>query len=289
MMGWSAPESPMPMKLTVLVDNNTLIDRYLLAEPGWSTLIETDDTRVLFDVGYSDIFLHNARKMGIDLSELDYVALSHSHEDHTWGLEPLVRHYADLQWEKRPFRRPALVAHPKAFLSVSDATFAEGGPLLSEAKLARHFTMKVSAEPQWLTPRLVYLTGIPRTNGFEGHLSFGRKEGETALDTVPEDAALAYVSPEGLVIIVGCSHAGVCNTIEYAKTVCSESRVVDVIGGFHLQRPTPGHLEGTLAYFQGLRPGALHACHCTDLASKIALAGVAEIQEVGVGLVLQYH
>lgn len=278
----------MPMQLTVLVDNNTLIDRYLLAEPGLSFLVETEGTRVLFDVGYSDVFLRNAQKMGIDLSELDFVALSHSHEDHTWGLEPLARHYADLQWEKRPLRRPTLVAHPKAFLSVSGDAFIEGGPLMSEGKLARHFPLRVDTKPQWLTPRLVYLTGIPRQNAFEGKLGFGCKEGETTEDTVPEDAALAYLSPEGLVVIVGCSHAGVCNTIDYAKEVCSESRVVDVIGGFHLQKPTPEHLEGTMAYFRDLRPGALHACHCTDLASKIALAAVADIQEVGVGLALQY-
>ena len=276
------------MKLTVLVDNNTLIDRYLLAEPGLSFLVETEGTRVLFDTGYSDVFLRNAQKMGIDLSELDYVALSHSHEDHTWGLEPLARYYADLQWEKRPLRRPALVAHPKAFLSVSDETFIEGGPMLSEAKLARHFALKVSPGPQWLTPRLVYLTGIPRRNAFEGKLTFGCKEGEAEGDTVPEDAALAYVSPEGLVVIVGCSHAGVCNTIEYAKEVTSESRVVDVIGGFHLQKPTREHLEGTLAYFGNLKPEVLHACHCTDLRSKIALAQVADVQEVGVGLSLHY-
>lgn len=278
----------MPMKLTILVDNNTLIDRYLLAEPGWSALIETEGKRVLFDVGYSDIFLHNARKLGLDLTELDYVALSHSHEDHTWGLEPLARYYAERQWEKLPFRRPALVAHPKTFASVSSETFAEGGPLMSESKLAKHFTLKISPEPQWLTPRLVYLTGIPRRNEFEGSLAFGRKEGESEADTVPEDAALVYVAPEGLVIIVGCSHAGVCNTIEYAKEVCSEHRVVDVIGGFHLQRPSRGHLEGTLAYFQQHRPGQLHACHCTDLASKIALSRVADVREVGVGLTLDF-
>jgi len=277
------------MELTVLVDNNTLIDRYLLAEPGLSLLIEDEGTRVLFDTGYSDIFLANARKMGIDLSELDYVALSHSHEDHTWGLEPLARYYADLQWEKRPLRRPALVAHPKTFLSVSDEAFIEGGPMMSETKLARHFAMKLSPEPQWLTPRLVYLTGIPRRNAFEGRLAFGRKEGETSGDTVPEDAALAYVSPEGLVVIVGCSHAGICNTIEHAKEVCSESRVVDVIGGFHLQRPGREQLEGTLAYFGELKPRMLHACHCTDLHSKIALSRVARIEEVGVGLRLAFN
>ena len=79
------------MKLTVLVDNNTLIDRYFLAEPGLSFLLEDSGTRVLFDIGYSDIFLKNARKMGLSLLDLNYVVLSHGHLDHSWGLEPLVR------------------------------------------------------------------------------------------------------------------------------------------------------------------------------------------------------
>ncbi|HNX32969.1 MAG TPA: MBL fold metallo-hydrolase [Holophaga sp.] len=279
----------MSMELTVLVDNNTLIDRYLLAEPGLSLLVEDEGTRVLFDTGYSGVFLANARRMGIDLSELDYVALSHSHEDHTWGLEPLARYYADLQWEKRPLRRPALVAHPKAFLSVSDETFIEGGPMMSEAKLARHFALKVGTGPQWLTSRLVYLGEIPRRNDFEGRLTFGRKEGETARDRVPEDSALAYRAPEGLVIITGCAHAGVCNTIDYAREVCSETRILDVIGGFHLQKPSRKQLEGTLAYFERLQPRVLHACHCTDLHAKIALSRVARLEEVGVGLRLAFH
>ena len=100
------------MKLTVLVDNNTLIDRYFLAEPGLSFHIEADGQNLLFDVGYSDIFLRNAIKMGIDLSCVDTLVLSHSHLDHTWGLEPFIRFFAELEIEKRLSKRPSLVAHP---------------------------------------------------------------------------------------------------------------------------------------------------------------------------------
>ena len=75
------------MKIHVLVDNNTLVDRYYLAEPGFSVLIEVEGLRVLFDTGYSDIFLRNAQKMGLNLTHLDYVALSYSHLDHPWGPE----------------------------------------------------------------------------------------------------------------------------------------------------------------------------------------------------------
>jgi 7,8-dihydropterin-6-yl-methyl-4-(beta-D-ribofuranosyl)aminobenzene 5'-phosphate synthase len=278
----------MPLTLTVLVDNNTLIDRYCLGEPGLSLLLETDGVRVLFDTGYSNIFLENARKLGRDLSHLDYLALSHSHEDHTWGLEPLVRLYAELERELRPFHRPVVVAHPQTFVSVRGDTFTEAGALMSEHKLARHFTMQLGTAPYWLSSSLVYLGEIPRRHDFEGTLTFGRKEGALADDTVPEDSALAYQSPEGLVVITGCAHAGICNTIEHAREVCSEPHVRDVIGGFHLRRPSQARLEGTLAYFETLHPSVVHACHCTDLTSKIALSRVADVQEVGVGLSLQF-
>jgi 7,8-dihydropterin-6-yl-methyl-4-(beta-D-ribofuranosyl)aminobenzene 5'-phosphate synthase len=276
------------MKLTVLVDNNTLIDRYLLAEPGLSFYIETDGTRVLFDTGYSDIFLRNAQKLGVDLAHLDFLAFSHGHEDHTWGLEPLVRFFTELEIEKRPFRKPVVLAHPRTFVSVQGCGIPESGPLLTEGRLAKHFALRLGTEPQWLTPKLVYLGEIPRVNAFEGNLKFGRKEDECLDDAVLEDSALAYRSTEGLVVMVGCSHAGVCNTVDYARKICGEKRVVDVIGGFHLQQPTTDHLQGTVAYFKRLQPQTLHACHCTDLKSKIALAAVANVEEVGVGLTLHY-
>ena len=279
----------MSMKLTVLVDNNTLVDRYFLAEPGLSFLIQDEETRVLFDTGYSGIFLQNAQKLGLSLAQLDFLALSHGHQDHTWGLEPLIRYYTERELENLPCRKPIVVAHPKTLVSVQDEKFAEAGSLVSEAKLAKHFKLQLSDKPQRLGPRLIYLGEIPRCHGFEGTLTFGRKEGEEKADLVPEDSALVYQSPEGLVIITGCSHAGICNIVEYAQDICSESRIVDVIGGFHLQKPAQHQLDGTLAYFERLRPQVIHACHCTDLSSKIALSRVANLQEVGVGLSLAYR
>ena len=81
------------MKLTVLVDNNTIIDRYFLAEPGLSFFIQDEDKTVLFDTGYSGIFLDNAHKMGLDLANLDYLVFSHSHLDHTWGSDRLIKFF----------------------------------------------------------------------------------------------------------------------------------------------------------------------------------------------------
>ena len=276
------------MDLTVLVDNNTLIDRYFLAEPGLSLLIEDDETRVLFDTGYSDIFIQNAAKMGKDLTNLDFLALSHNHLDHTWGLEPLIKYFTELQIEQRPFKRPTVVAHPDIFVSVSADGFPEFGALMSKNKLEKHFPLRLGAQPRQLSSRLTFLGEIPRKNDFEGKLFFGRKEGSDKEDDVVDDSALVYRSGQGLVIITGCSHAGICNIIAHAMKVCGDDRVVDIIGGFHLQNPPKRQLEGTMAYLKTLQPQSVHACHCTDLSSKTALAGVVPVKEVGVGLSLHY-
>ena len=276
------------MKVHILVDNNTLIDQYYLAEPGFSVLIEENDTHILFDTGYSDIFIRNGRKMGLDLTHLDYLLLSHSHLDHTWGLEPLVRYFSELKMAGIAHIKPALIAHSQTFISVTEDNFGEFGSLMSRERLAKHFRLELTDQPRWLSDRLVFLGQIPRDNDFESIIRFGRKDGSDEDDWVIEDSALAYRSDEGLVIVTGCSHAGICNIIEYARKVCSENRVNDIIGGLHLQDPPEKQLQGTIDYLEKLSLKRIHACHCTDLQSKIALSRVVEVREVGVGLSLAY-
>ncbi|HDS44960.1 MAG TPA: MBL fold metallo-hydrolase [Methanomicrobia archaeon] len=280
------------MQLTVLVDNNTLIDRYFLGEPAVSYFIDDAGTRILFDVGYSDAFLINAQKMAIDLCTVDFVVLSHGHLDHTWGLDPLIRLYLESKFERFESKKPTLVAHPSAFQTKLLEGVGQIGSLVTERRAANYFTLHQSREPVWLTERLVYLGEIPRRNEFEAQTPIGTvvtAEKEAEADYSLDDSALAYQSSQGLVVITACAHAGICNTIEYAREVCGEDRVADVIGGFHLLNPPERQLKRTLAYFASRQPAAVHACHCTDLHSKLALAQVAMLQEVGVGLRLCYE
>ena len=276
------------MDLKVLVDNNTLIDRYFLAEPGLSFYINDEGHELLFDLGYSDIFYQNAEKMGINLSRIQDVVISHGHLDHTWGLEPYVRRLNEAQFEKRGWRRPRLVAHPEAFISVTGEGGNEFGSLMSAEKLSKHFELTLSREPVNITPKLTWLGEIPRHFDFENLQSFGIKDGETSVDMVPDDSALVYSSHDGLVVITGCSHAGICNITEHAKKVCGDDRIVDIVGGLHLMKPAERQLEGVKKYLDGLGLKKIHACHCTDLQSKIALASVVKVEEVGVGLELTY-
>ncbi|MDD4497315.1 MAG: MBL fold metallo-hydrolase [Methanosarcinaceae archaeon] len=279
------------MKLTVLVDNNTLIDRYFLAEPGLSFLIETAGTKILFDTGYSEIFLTNARKMGISLLDLDFLVLSHGHLDHTWGLDPFFRLLAEAKIEGYPCKSPTLVAHPFAFLSKRFKGVGEIGSLLSPEKLAEHFELRLSDGPLWLTENLLFLGEIPRNFDFENGEAIGhivKEGGEQEADCLFDDTALVYRAKEGLVVITGCSHAGICNITEYARKVCGEEKVLDIIGGFHLLNPSEIQMNGTIEYLKRLGPECIHACHCTDLYSKIELAKGVDLKEVGVGMRLEY-
>ncbi len=280
------------MKLTVLADNNTLIDHYLTGEPGLSFLIETGGHKILFDTGYSDVFIRNAQKMEISLFDLDYVILSHGHLDHTWGLIPLVKHFTEAAIEKRQVRNPELVAHPWCFYPKPKPPLGNSGSLLTEAEAGLWFPMKLSRTPLWLTSNLVFLGEIEQTFDFEyvdpGKRKIVMPDGRIKPDQLRDDSALACRTPEGLVIVTGCSHAGICNIVEYARQVCGDNRVCDIIGGLHLRDPGTERLEKTCRYLGSLGLEALHACHCTSLSSKIALAGYCPVREVGSGMQLEW-
>jgi len=277
---------------TILVDNDTLIDRYYTAEPALSILLETSGTKILFDTGYSEVFLRNADRMAISLLDLDCVVLSHGHIDHTGGLVHLGQRLMEAVIEGRPFRTPDLIAHPFCFYPRPKLTLPDIGSLISEDRARLHFRVRTSSKPIWITDRLVFLGEIPRQFAFEneapGPRTIVMPDGSRTPDLLLDDSALAYISPEGLIIITGCSHAGICNITEYARKICGERRIVDIIGGLHLLEPSPERLEGTCHYLKAVAPVAVHACHCTSFAPLAALSSVCPIAEVGVGLRLEY-
>ncbi|MDO8872647.1 MAG: MBL fold metallo-hydrolase [Methanoregula sp.] len=277
------------LSLTVLVDNVTLIDRYFFAEPGFSVYIESGGKHLLFDLGYSDIFLTNAGKMGIDLLNVDFVALSHGHIDHTGGLVPLMRHHLEAVIEDRPHKKPAIIVHPHCFCPRPYPPLADIGSPVDAGQLARHFPVTTSRAPIWLTDDLVFLGEIPDDGGCRDtkKRTILLPEGEQP-DLLKDDTALAYRSDTGLVIITGCSHSGIGTITRYAQEVCGEEKIRDVIGGFHLTEDNPAGISETVQELIKIKPANLHPCHCTSLPAKCALAKKAPVHEVGVGLKLEY-
>ncbi len=280
------------LSLTVLVDNNTMIDHYFSGEPGLSFLIKTQGKKILFDCGYSDLFLKNSLALGEDLLDLDIVVLSHGHLDHTGGLPDLIRHRTRAIIEKIPTRIPSLIAHPCCFYPRPKLPIPNIGSIVTEEELRRHFSVELSKSPRWLTDDLVYLGQIERKFDFEYMATGKRKilmpDGSLVDDQLFDDTALAFRSEKGLVIITGCSHSGICNIVEQAKRVCGEERIIDIIGGLHLLSPDQPRLEKTVSFLRNLHLASLHACHCTSLSSKVALAGSCHLQETGVGMTLHW-
>ena len=280
------------LSLTVLVDNTTLTDQYFIGEPGLSFFLETAGKKILFDTGYTGAFLANAAKMGIDLYNLDAVVLSHGHRDHTGGLVTLVSHLDEAKSGGISHTVPELIAHPRCFYPKEKIPLQNNGSILGETEVRGQFPVHLSDTPVWITDNLVFLGEIPRKFGFEGSDPGQRRmvlpDGTNVPDLLPDDSALAFRSDAGLVIITGCSHAGICNITDYARDVCGERRVTDIIGGLHIISPDPQRIQKTGEYLRELHLSALHACHCTSLAAKCALAGYCPLQEVGAGTHLEW-
>ncbi len=277
------------MELSVLVDNNTIIDKYLLGEPGLSYYINENGKTILFDVGYSDILIQNADRLNLDLNEVDYIVLSHGHLDHTGGLEPLIKYYYEKK-ENGTKNYPEIIAHPDCFKEKFYKDSTSIGINLSQNLLSKLFVINEYDKPFWITEKLVYLGQIERNNEFEAQKPLGYQVDirEKSKDHILDDTALAYLSKKGIVIITGCSHSGICNIVTQAKRVTGVDNVVDIIGGLHLMEPEKMKLEKTKKFIKKLNLKQLHACHCTDLESKFELSRIANLKEVGVGMKFKY-
>jgi 7,8-dihydropterin-6-yl-methyl-4-(beta-D-ribofuranosyl)aminobenzene 5'-phosphate synthase len=277
------------MRLTILVDNNAGHD--LSGEWGLSFFMEADGKKILFDTGASDLFLKNAAHLKIDLLNLDYLIFSHGHYDHTWGVDFLLQYYlaARVPWNQRP----TLLAHPGALNPKFRDDGNEFGVLVSKPVLKRNFKTNLIREPFQLTENLFFLGEIPRKFDFEGKSPLGQTLASDKLTTdyLLDDTALVYKTSKGLIVITGCSHSGICNIVDYARKICREDQVIDIIGGFHLKdlKSDDPKLTGTSRYFEELNPRQIHPCHCTDLHCKMALVEVTTVNEVYSGLILEYY
>jgi len=248
------------IKISILCEDQAkmgYMDKIFLAQHGFSVFIEAEK-KILFDTGSTDVFLHNAALLGIDLSATDLIVLSHGHWDHANGLEAL--HSKGIK--KR------LLVHPGAFIDRRKATGEYNGTPYNQEEIAEKFDLILSKEPHRITDNVYFLGEIPRLNDFEAQQTtfFYMNAGEKLQDFIMDDSALAIKTEKGLVIVTGCSHAGICNIVEYAKDVCNEERVHVVLGGFHLLGDSD-QLEKTIEYFLANRVDYLYPMHCTDLQS----------------------
>jgi len=155
------------MKLTILTDNNQAPNSKLLFEHGLCFYIEESGKKILFDTGYSDIFIKNSETLGVDLLDLDYIVLSHGHYDHTWGLALYLSFYMNALKKNIVKKKPVILTHPSTFLEKYEEGVGEVGSILTEEKLRKSFDVILTDEPYNITDNLVFLGEIPSLNGFE--------------------------------------------------------------------------------------------------------------------------
>ena len=192
------------MKITILCENTSSATG-ILAEWGFSAFIQTKGINILFDTGYSDVYKHNAKQLGIDLNDTDFIVLSHYHNDHSRGLQ-----FHDFKTSKK------LIIHPQILEKLSQ---------IETEKLENDFEIITRDKPLEFAKDIFYLGEIPRKNNFE--------KGMYKNDKMLDDSAIAIKTDKGVVVISGCSHAGICNICEYAKEI-TEQKLYAVICGFHL-------------------------------------------------------
>ena len=269
------------MKLTVLVDNQTYIDRYYLGEPAVCYLIEDGEHAILLDVGYSDVFLENADRMEINLSRVTDIVLSHGHNDHTGGLPAFFARFS---------QRVTLFAHPNALLPKRVDGLLVGSPI-TLSNLPERVQARLLRKPHAVSGHVTFLGEIPRVYAFEADRAVGEAQSACGCcwerDSLPDDTALALTLPDGVFVVTGCAHAGVCNTVAYAKEVTEQARVLGVLGGFHLFK-VGETLNSTIETLLALGVTRVYPAHCTSLKVKSAFFSAMETHEVGVGLTLEW-
>ncbi len=265
------------MELKVLEDNNTFIDMYYFGEPAVSYYIEDGNDKILFDTGYSGIFVKNAELLNINLDNINKLVISHGHNDHTGGLKSFFAKERHIE----------LIAHPDCFEHKEDENGSYIGSPLSKDKLAQMCKLNLSKKPIKISEHLTFLGEIPSSNDFEVRYPIGKRmaDSKKVEDNVIDDSAIVYQSENGLFVITGCSHSGICNILEYAKKVCGDNRIYGVIGGFHLF-DIDERLEKTIGYLLENNIPLLYPCHCISLKAKIEMAKKLDIKEVGVGLII---
>ena len=245
-----------------------------IGEWGYSALVEVDGKKMLFDTGLRpETVLQNARNLGIDLADVEDVFLSHNHGDHTGGLLAL--------------RKELKKTNPNALIRVHVGKGIFGQRLNYENTMPKiKDTLEVDGvqfivyENQHEIFPGVWITGpIKRIHDEKNWYPGGKiKMGaDTVEDNIPEDQSLAVDTEEGFILISGCGHAGIINTLEHIRLNIYNKEVLAVIGGFHLVDASDDHLKWTSDKLRDFGVSKIIGAHCTGINSLYTLKSLLNL------------
>lgn len=257
----------MRIRITVLVENLAK-GRGILGEHGLSFYVEAGERCLLFDTGQGGAIRNNAEVLSINLKQLGAVVLSHGHYDHTGG-------FATLPTSMQP--RNVLV-HPAAlepkYSRHADGTVHDiGMPSATLAALkGDNIRITWTREPIEVVPQ-VWATGeIPRDTGYEDvGGAFFTDLACTQPDLLPDDQALAIPTQHGIVILFGCAHSGVVNTMNHISRILGDKRIYALIGGMHLMHASGKRIQATIKAIEEYHVQWIAPCHCTGTMATATL------------------
>ncbi|HEX3118454.1 MAG TPA: MBL fold metallo-hydrolase [Candidatus Acidoferrum sp.] len=259
------------LKITIL---STMLADDGIGEWGFSALVETDGHKILFDTGaHPNTVLENAKELKIDLSDVQDVILSHFHDDHTTGLMTLRREFM----KKNPTALSRVHVAKGIFLErrpkegSSQAAIGDTNPMIamkkdfeaSGGKFIEHDTTDEIFPGVWLTGP------VPRTFP-EKNYAPGvevKEDGKWVEDDVPDDQSLVFNTDRGLVLLAGCGHSGIINTLAYARKEIRPAPIDAAIGGFHLFNASDDTLDWTADKLKEFQTAQLMGAHCTGIES----------------------
>jgi len=263
------------VQITVLIeDSKSSAKPKLKSKHGLSFYIQAkigdNKVTVLMDAGpSSEALLHNVDAMGVNLEDVDVIALSHGHYDHTGGL---------LEALKRMKKRVPVIGHPTVFepkLSLMPHLRLIGSPFrCSDVESVGGVPLLV-ADPVKIADGIATTGEVPRITAFESVRGFWTVRNRSFVDDVMlDDQSLVIdVENKGLVVVAGCAHAGIINTIKHAQKITETSRVYAVLGGFHLWNAENKRIQATADELEKLDLEFVGPCHCTG---KKAIKKIAE-------------
>ena len=242
-----------------------------IGEWGFAALVEADGHRILVDTGAKpDTVLSNLRSLHIDLSDVREVVLTHNHDDHVGGLLTLRREFMKNNPDALSvahvgkgifFSRPENGKEDNVMLMLRKEYESTGG------KFVEHDAPVELFPGAWLSGP------VPRPYPERNWSAAGRVQTPSGLieDNIPEDQSLVLKTSKGLVVVSGCGHAGIINTITFAEKEFPATPVYALIGGFHLFSATDEQLDWTADKLKGYGVSYLVGAHCTGIEAVYRL------------------